>query len=155
MSFRRNIVLASPAILFVGIATFAPGPCLAGPNDFFGTAVPSGTTAQPQEANPYADTPMPEGDFSQDEKRMQKRFKSKVKHAKNLVAKGKRMIEQGKKKNNKKMITKGKIFLDIGERELKQLAANNPLSNLLTPQQKTEMEKKAKKTAQSDSTVTN
>ena len=155
MSFRRNIVLAFPAIVCLGIATFAPNPCLAGPNDFFGTAVPSGTTAQPQEANPYADTPMPEGDFSEDERRMQKRFKSKVKHAKNLVAKGKKLIETGKKKNNKKMITKGKIFLDIGERELKQLAANNPLSNLLTPQQKTELEKKNKQTASKESATTN
>ena len=146
------------------IALFVPGfePALAGPNDFFGTAVPSDTSAQPEEVNPYASTPMPEGDYSEDERRMQKKFKSRVQHAKNLISKGEKLIERGKSKNDKKLVSRGQIFVDIGNRELKQLAENNPLSNLLTPQQKTAMELKEKekdkkgkvKTAQSSSTST-
>lgn len=155
MAKTTNTLLSIPLIALLGILVTADRPALAGPNDFFGTSVPSGAQAAPgPEANPYADTTMPEGDFTEDEKRMQKRYKAKVKHAKNLIAKGKKMIASGQKKNNKKMLKKGKIFLDIGERELKELAANNPLSNLMSPTQKAELEQKKQQTAQSTDTLT-
>lgn len=130
-----------------GIASTADVPAIAGPNDFFGTAVPNAAGAAP-EPNPYADTPMPEGDFTEDEQRMQKRYKARVKHAKNVLAKGKKLIATGQKKNNKKLIKKGQIFVDIGERELKELAANNPLSDLISPTQKAELDQKAQKEKQ-------
>lgn len=156
MRSKNNLLLSLSLIAFLAPCV---APAYAGPNDFFGTAVPAGSTAQPQESNPYASTPMPEGDFSEDERRMQKKFKSRVKHAKKLILKGEKLIAQGEKKKKKKLISRGKIFVSIGNRELKQLAQNNPLANLLTPQQKTAIEQKNKKdkkvkTAQSTTTST-
>ena len=153
---KRNILFSIPLLATIGIVSSSlHHTACAGPNDFFGTAVPAGSASdasagQQTEQNPYAETPMPEGDFSEDERRMQKKFKTRVKHAKSLIEKGKKLIETGEKKNKKKLISRGKIFVDIGERELKQLAENNPLSNLLTPQQKIDVEEKNKKTAQAE-----
>lgn len=147
MPRAKSILLSLPMMALFGILSTANQPAIAGPNDFFGSAVPNAATGsgQPEEANPYAETPMPEGDFTEDEQRMQKRFKEKVKHAKNLLEKGKKMVEDGQKKNNKKMISRGKIFAEIGERELKALAANNPLSELISPTQKAAIEQKEAK----------
>ena len=148
MPRAKSILLSLPMMALFGILSTANQPAIAGPNDFFGSAVPNAATGsgQPEEANPYAaETPMPEGDFTEDEQRMQKRFKEKVKHAKNLLEKGKKMVEDGQKKNNKKMVSRGKIFAEIGERELKALAANNPLSELISPTQKAALEQKEAK----------
>ncbi|MBI1270880.1 hypothetical protein GC174_10655 [bacterium] len=147
MPRAKSILLSLPMMALFGILSTASLPAVAGPNDFFGSAVPNAATgsAQPEEANPYAETPMPEGDFTEDEQRMQKRFKEKVKHAKNLLEKGKKMVEEGEKKNNKKMVSRGKIFAEIGERELKALAANNPLNELISPTQKAALEQKETK----------
>lgn len=144
MPRAKSILLCLPTLAIFGILSTADQPAIAGPNDFFGSAVPNAAagSGQPEEANPYAETPMPEGDFTEDEQRMQKKFKDRVKHAKNLLEKGKKMVEEGEKKNNKKMVSRGKIFAEIGERELKALAANNPLSELVSPTQKAALEQK-------------
>ncbi len=110
--------LASPA--------FAQG-------NFFGGQTPSapGGGAPSQTANPYADPAVPKGDFTEDEKRMQKKFKASVKHAKGLIAKGEKMMAPGTKSGKQdKEFKKGKILKEIGEKQLAELQANNPLVDL-------------------------
>jgi hypothetical protein len=111
-------------------------PALAGPNDFFGTSVPESaqppaSQARQAPANPYADPTVPQGDYTADEKRMQKKYKASVQHCKNLIAKGTRMMEIGEKGKKDKEFKKGKILKEIGEKQLAELAANNPLSDIL------------------------
>ena len=114
-------------------------PACAGPNDFFGTSVPDGTspttgagrpiTQAP--ANPYADPQVPQGDFTSDEKRMQKKYKASIQNAKSLIAKGDKMMEAGQRGHKDKEFKKGKILKEIGERQLSELSANNPLADIL------------------------
>ena len=102
-------------------------PALAGPNDFFGTSVPESaqppaSQARQAPANPYADPTVPQGDYTADEKRMQKKFKASIVHARGLVAKGERMMKSPDEKESKK----GRILKEIGEKRLAELEANNP-----------------------------
>jgi len=63
-------------------------------------------------------------DYTEDEKRMQKKYKEKVRNAKELIDKGDHMMKGSAA--NSKDYKKGKIFKEIGERELAELEANNP-----------------------------
>lgn len=66
------------------------------------------------------------GDFTDDEKRMQHKYRDSIKHAKDLIEKGTAMMDHGKKTGNDKEFKKGKIFKEIGERQFGELNANNP-----------------------------
>ncbi|MDZ4832530.1 MAG: hypothetical protein SGJ27_01890 [Candidatus Melainabacteria bacterium] len=130
LSLTANLIVAA---LIAGVAQ----PALAGSNDFFGTSVPEGAgkgataPARQQPVNPYADPSVPQGDFTTDEKRMQKKYKGSIAHAKGLVAKGERMMKAGPGGAKDKEFKKGKIIKEIGERQLAELSANNPLADIL------------------------
>lgn len=125
--------IASSIALTVIAAAFA-GPALAGPNDFFGSssqsAVSGGST--PPGVSAAADslgtppTPNLPGDYTNDEKRVQKKYKEHIKIAKNLIDKGEGMM----KSKDERTYKKGKVLKDIGERRLAELRANNPYPEL-------------------------
>ncbi len=147
VSYAANFIIA--ALCSLG----AIAPALAGDNDFFGSSVPGGGGAQqqPQQAaNPYADPTVPRGDYTTDEKRMQKKYKASIQHCKGLIAKGERMMEAGQRGHNDKEFKKGKILKEIGEKQLAELNANNPLADILDDKS---MEKKPK-TATTQTTTT-
>jgi hypothetical protein len=66
------------------------------------------------------------GDYTADEKRMQKKFKGNVQHAKDLIEKGESMMKSAKGNTSHKDYKKGKIVKEIGEKTLTELQANNP-----------------------------
>ena len=116
-------------------------PALAGPNDFFGGSVPSSGPAGDPLAGPAANIAPPPGvDFSDDEKRMQKRYKARMQHAKDLISKGTRMMKDGESKHNNKIFKKGEIFKKIGEKDLAELQANNPFPATSQPKKAKEKE---------------
>ena len=109
-------------------------PASAGPNDFFGSAMPAGQMSDPNGAPGQFATPGQSkaaemmngagpGDYTDDEKRMQKKFKASISHARGLIAKGERMMKSQDQKESKK----GKILKEIGEKRLAELEANNPV----------------------------
>jgi hypothetical protein len=104
-------------------------------NDFFGSSVPQtspgggtpidrppGVAAAEQAALKAGST-----DLSSDEKRMQRKYKSNMHAANDLIAKADKMIKDGEKKGDKKAIRKGQILKDVAERDLKNLKDNSPL----------------------------
>lgn len=110
-------------------------PVFAGPNDFFGSAMPAGQLADPNGTGNYA-TPGAAraaaetmggtngpSDYTEDEKRMQKKYKASVKHAKGLIEKGAAMMKSQVEKD----VKKGKVLKEIGEKRLAELEANNPI----------------------------
>jgi hypothetical protein len=122
------------AVTAMVIAALGAGlPAFAGSNDFFGSQVPesSPVNTPKQTSNPYADPTVPQGDFTADEKRMQKKYKASITHCKGLIAKGTKMMESGQRGKNDKEFKKGKILKEIGEKQLAELAANNPLADIL------------------------
>lgn len=96
----------------------------AGPNDFFGGSVPGAV----QDA--AANAPSAAGDFTDDEKRMQKKYTLSIRHAKNLIAKAEGMMKRAEQKHDNKSFKKGKILKEIGEKQLAELEANNPFPDL-------------------------
>ncbi|MGD9684382.1 MAG: hypothetical protein AB7W16_24725 [Candidatus Obscuribacterales bacterium] len=139
---NRKHVFSQIAVAAALIVTGA-APAL-GQNDFFGTTIPGagqtgatlngvGGGAPPAaEPNPYADAASPNaaGEYTDDEKRMQKKYHAKVKHAQGLISRGDKMMKGNK---DSKEYKKGKILKDIGERQLAELKANNPLKDLAAP----------------------
>ncbi len=93
-----------------------------GQNNFFGSSVPGNV---PSAANPPT-TGGSGGDYSDDEKRMQKKFKSNLQHAKDLVTRGDAMMKKGESKKDDKSYKRGKILKEIGEKQLLELQSNNP-----------------------------
>jgi hypothetical protein len=135
MQMDRKLSLTANIIIAAVCAAIAQ-PALAGSNDFFGTTVPEGTgkgaaQARQQTVNPYADPAVPQGDFTSDEKRMQKKYKGSIAHAKGLISKGEKMMELGKRGSKDKEFKKGKIIKEIGERQLAELTANNPIADII------------------------
>jgi len=118
---KKHLILLTGALLLSGSQV------LAGPNDFFG----GGTPGAASPVDPTAAAPMaPPGDYSEDEKRMQKKYKLSMRHAEDLIAKGKDMMEKGEAKRDLKMQKKGQIFKEIGEKQLAELQNNNPFENI-------------------------
>ncbi len=114
------------AALLVVAATSA---AQAGTNDFFGSSLGStdpstaGAVAPPPGAAAAASTLSNSGsDYTADEKRMQKKYKSNLASAQKLIAKGEMMM----KSKDDKAAKKGKIFKEIGEKRLAELKANSP-----------------------------
>ncbi len=106
----------------------------AGPNDFFGSTMPQGQMSDPSSAPGQFTTPgqakaadmlsgTGPGDYTDDEKRMQKKYKASISHAKGLIAKGDKMMKSPQEKESKK----GRILKEIGEKRLAELEANNPI----------------------------
>ena len=98
-------------------------------NDFFSgnNSIPGTNAAESALNNAAGDVGgVKPGDFSDDEKRMQHKYRDSIKHAKDLISKGSSMMERGQKEHNDKTYKKGKIFKEIGERQLAELNANNP-----------------------------
>lgn len=90
-------------------------------NDFFGSSLPNSV--------PSASNPPPtggKGDFSDDEKRMQKKYKNNLQYYKALVARGDDMMKRGEAKHDDRMYKRGKIYKEIGEKNLTEMQANNP-----------------------------
>lgn len=102
----------------------------AGPNDFFGGGVPGSNPTDPAAA--AAPMAPPSGDYSEDEKRMQKKYKQSIVHAKDLIAKGEEMVKKGEDKRDSRMMKKGHIFKEIGEKQLAELQNNNPFESTNT-----------------------
>ncbi|MBK7747286.1 MAG: hypothetical protein IPP57_04815 [Candidatus Obscuribacter sp.] len=117
-------------------------PAYAGVNDFFGSSIPTvgsdspsinGTSgsgaaqSMPSELAPQSPSTSSHSDYTDDEKRMRKKYKTSIKHAETLIAKGDKLIKDGESKKDDKMLKKGKILKGIGERTLDNLKSNNPL----------------------------
>lgn len=117
--------LTASAIALTSIA-----PALAGPNDFFGTSVPGSgdPAAAPPGANAAAQQIGGHAEYTDDEKRMRRKYKSNIASAKSLIAKGAGMIKLGESSKDDKVLKKGKILKDIGERRLAELEANSPFA---------------------------
>ncbi len=127
---KRNKIFFS---LLTAVMAAGGQPGIAGPNDFFGSAMPAGQLADPNGNAGQFTTPGQSkasdmlnqtnpGDYTDDEKRMQKKFKRSISHARGLIAKGERMMKSVDQKESKK----GKILKEIGEKRLAELEANNP-----------------------------
>lgn len=121
----RAVALGIAALVSIA----ANAKAFAGPNDFFGSTIGGQPeTAQGGQAAMAAPQPTtaPAGDYTGDEKRMQKKFRANLKAAKQLVAKAEKMI----KSTDTKIATKGKILKEIGEKRVAELNANNPFPEL-------------------------
>ncbi|HEY9677318.1 MAG TPA: hypothetical protein V6C76_04890 [Drouetiella sp.] len=66
------------------------------------------------------------GDYTSDEKRMQRKYKDNLKRAKSLIEKGEGMMKSANGNANHKDYKKGKILKETGEKYLNDLQANNP-----------------------------
>lgn len=103
------------------------------------TGAPSptgGRRSQAQSAPPAASNPGPSSDVTADEKRMQKKYKANMNHLKDLIAKGEAMMKSAHDQNDK-AYKKGRIFKEIGEKQLAEMQANNPFAlDALDPDKK-------------------
>lgn len=150
---KKLFTAASVLAVFAGNAAYAQAP-----GDIFNgspSMIP-GTGAAENALNQAGADPgnFKMGDFTDDEKRMQHKYRDSIKHAKDLINKGTVMMDHGQKSHNDKEYKKGKIFKEIGERQLGELNANNPFPSP-EPEMKEETkpeanaEKKAEKKAES------
>jgi hypothetical protein len=133
-------------ILFI-LVVAASSPCAYADNNSFFGANPGATNSDPSNNQDYshdlpednnpnavlpglnATTPTKSNkmtDFTGDEKRMQKKYKSNLAHAQEIINKGERMMKSAGDNVNNPRYKKGKIFKEIGEKSLAELKANNP-----------------------------
>lgn len=131
----QNRLFGTMVLLTLLNCTVAPS-IAAGPNDFFGGVLPGamGSLKDDDEKPAQAETkekPAPASvtqnpsDFTDDEKRMQRKYKFRVKHAKELIARGEEMMAKAPN-HDAKEFKKGKILKEIGEKDLAELKSNNP-----------------------------
>ncbi|MBX9940461.1 MAG: hypothetical protein K2Y32_14475 [Candidatus Obscuribacterales bacterium] len=121
-----------PSLSLVSIAV---NPAYCGTNDFFGNSIPtvgdpSGSTrpAASSSSSPSEISSSPSAsEFTDDEKRMQKKYKLAIKHAQTLIAKADKMIKDGEARKDNKLLKKGQVLKGVGERALENLKTNNPL----------------------------
>lgn len=123
-----NALIACGSISFC-IASAA----IAGPNDFFGSDPQgAGQLGSTMGNTPGLSSGQPgAGDYTDDEKRMQKKYRSNIKSARELITKGQDMMKAGEGKHDDKMFKKGKIMMEIGQRRLNELETNNPFPEAL------------------------
>lgn len=136
------------ALLVAGFL-FSAQDAFAQVNNFFGQNLPTAdgaTNLTPGQLNqpnsPYENT-SPQGNWTDDEKRMQKKYHISMKHARSTISKGEALMK-GQAPDSKEY-KKGKIFKEIGEKQLADLEAANPLKKLAQDGAATETDK-----AQSD-----
>lgn len=124
-----SVVLSSLTLTSLAVK---PGFC--GTNDFFGNSIP--TVGDPSSSSrPAASSSSPSeissspsaSEFTDDEKRMQKKYKLAIKHAQTLIAKADKMIKDGEARKDNKLLKKGQVLKGVGERALENLKTNNPL----------------------------
>lgn len=128
-----SIICSILALLGLSESAFAQSS-----NDFFGSSVvppggaggstpierPPGVAAAEQQAlKQQAGTT----DLTSDEKRMQKKYKAKTKYAAEQLAKAEKMIQEGTRKKDEKVLKKGQVLKLIYEKQIKELKENNPL----------------------------
>jgi hypothetical protein len=139
---KLSLAFAVGTIVLVNTAAFA------GSNSFFGANAGgsgSGSSGQSSgsssnggdvdETNVNAGLPgltappamPPAGDYTDDEKRMQKKYKGNISRAKELIAKGEGMMKSAGKDD--KTYKKGKILKETGEKWLTELKTNDPYAN--------------------------
>jgi hypothetical protein len=123
-------LLTATAIAFTSIAQ-----ALAQSNNFFGTSVPGqgDMTQPPPGANAAAGAMGSAGgnaEYTDDEKRMRKKYKANIVSTQKLIAKATAMIKAGEKSHDDKALKKGKILKDIGERRLAELRQNSPFLDM-------------------------
>ncbi len=159
---KRNRIFFSLLTAVMASNLVDSQPAVAGPNDFFGSAMPAGQMADPNGnsgnvpgAGGNFATPgqakaadllsgAAPSDYTEDEKRMQKKYKASITHAKGLIAKGDKMMKSPDHKES----TKGKILKEIGEKRLAELEANNPIPHENPPQPDTDKFKEKKAVSQ-------
>lgn len=129
---HRIILLATIATL-LSASSFVPAVLAQGSNDFFGSSIP-GTNSPP--GAQAAEQQLSGGggggptDYTQDEKRMQKKYRDNLRAAQDLIEKGDRMMKDGEKRHQERETKKGKILKEIGEKRVAELKANCPLPEL-------------------------
>ncbi|MCC6978025.1 MAG: hypothetical protein IT343_06865 [Candidatus Melainabacteria bacterium] len=138
--YKRNRIFFGLLTAIMASGLMDAGPVMAGPNDFFGSTMPAGQMPDPhgtstdnfsmptnakgvQAAGQEMMNNAPPADYTEDEKRMQKKYKASVSHARGLIAKGDKMMKSPVEKESKK----GRILKEIGEKRLAELEANNPI----------------------------
>jgi hypothetical protein len=105
-------------------------------NSFFGANPSSGGSKSTQEDDgaigpgiPPMNTPVTPapagGDYTSDEKRVQKKYKGNLAHAKHLIIEGEAMMKAAPNKESKEY-KKGKIMKEVGEKSVSDLKTNNP-----------------------------
>lgn len=139
---KKLLIAAMAFAVLVGNGAYAQAP-----GDIFNgspSMIP-GTSAAENALNQAGADPgnFKMGDFTDDEKRMQHKYRDSIKHAKDLINKGTAMMDHGQKSHNDKEYKKGKIFKEIGERQLGELNANNPFPSP-EPEMKEEVKSEAK-----------
>lgn len=119
---------ARAVVVTLATALVTSLPAFAGPNDFFGGNIggASDNSQGSQAAINAPPTTAPGGDYTADEKRMQKKYKANIKDAEKLIAKAEGMM----KSSDKKLSKKGKILKEIGEKRLAELKTNNPFAEI-------------------------
>ena len=125
---------ARTIVVFLATAVVTTLPAVAGPNDFFGGNIGnSSDSAQGGQAAANSATSAtapnmtaPGGDYTADEKRMQKKYRANVADAQKLIAKAAEMM----KSSDVKLSKKGKIMKEIGEKRLAELKQNNPFPEI-------------------------
>lgn len=118
-------------LLALVAGALATAPAFAqGSNDFFGSSVPGqGNNTSPPPGAAAAEQQLGNNpaDYTSDEKRMQKKHRGNISAAQKLIAKAEKMIKFGEKGKNDKVLKKGKILKEIGEKRLAQLKDSNPV----------------------------
>jgi hypothetical protein len=135
-----------PSLLGLCCCCICAAPALAQMNNFFGSN-PGGGASQinsNQQGNgskeddgaagpgiPLMNGALPPpapsgGDFTQDEKRMQRKYRGNLHNAQDLIHRGEAMMNAAGNNKDSKDYKRGKVLKDIGEKSLADLKANNP-----------------------------
>jgi hypothetical protein len=132
------IAIAIATTIGAGTRAFAGGT-----NDFFGSSI-GGSPDTNQGAQTAADGAKgvaaaagapggpPPGDYTSDEKRVQKKYKENLKHAQSLILKGEDMMRS----HDEKVAKKGKVLKEIGEKAVADLKSNNPFPEIASSKDK-------------------
>ena len=136
----RTVVAAIAIATTFGVGAKAVA---GGTNDFFGSSI-GGTPDTNQGAQTAADgakgqaaaaqvpSGPPPGDYTADEKRVQKKYKDNLKHAQGLILKGEDMMRS----HDQKVAKKGKVLKEIGEKAVADLKSNNPFPEIAASKDK-------------------
>lgn len=133
MEIKKTLICSIIASLGLATSAFAQSG-----NDFFGGSTPSAGAGgggngierppgiQAAEQQALKSGGGAGGDYTSDEKRMQKKFKSNLRAAQELVSKADRMVKDGEKKKDDKIVKKGKILKEVAEKRVAELKEQNP-----------------------------
>jgi hypothetical protein len=140
-SFGKSSILTALTVL--GCCCSCALPSIAQSNSFFGSNGASqinpnqlGNTGREDDGaagpgipavNGAMPVPAPAGgDYSQDEKRMQHKYRGNLRHAQDLIRQGDEMMKAAGNNKDDKNYKKGKILKEVGEKSLASLKAGNP-----------------------------